>query len=43
MSRRNNRRIKVKKSVDKKIFANTANKIHPKNLTIENPRGGIRL
>ncbi len=33
----------VRKKVDKKIFRTTANKIHPKNLEINNPRGGIRL
>lgn len=37
------KRVKVKRSVDKKIFRTTASKIHEKNLYVENPRGGIRL
>lgn len=41
--KKNKKRVIVKRKVDKKIFANTANKIHPKNLAVENPRGGIRL
>lgn len=33
----------VRKKVDKKIFRTTAQKIHKKNLAVDNPRGGIRL
>lgn len=28
---------------DRRIFRKTASKIHPKNLTVTNDRGGIRM
>lgn len=37
------RRVKVKRSVDRKIFKRTAMQIHKKNLYPQNMRGGIRL
>lgn len=37
------KRIKVKKSVDRKIFKRTATQIKKENLYPQNMRGGIRM